>query len=318
MPLYIGDYLAGTSRLTVEQHGAYLLLIMDYWMNGPLPDSDQVLANITRMNAEQWECSKHILKHFFRIENGCWKHKRIEEELAQASAKKAMAQEKATKAASARWKNGKNNNQNAPSNAPSIKQAMHEECPSPSPSPSPSPIKDVLKHSCPAEAEPVSDKTKKNHEVARLVISHLNSVSGKSFKTVKSNLRLISGRLSDGNSYQDLALVAEHKVFEWAKDPRMRQYIQPATIYGAEKFDGYLQAAIEWDKNGRQAHERNWNSGGDNQQKLSTVERNSRKGAEIEARLMREIAEIEAAENDIGSCYEVVDPDGRDLRSCVG
>ena len=91
MPLYIGDYLAGTSRLTTELHGAYLLLIMDYWMNGPLPDNDQALASIARMSSDAWSIAQASLKHYFSIENGKWIHKRIEQELASAVQKKAKA-----------------------------------------------------------------------------------------------------------------------------------------------------------------------------------------------------------------------------------
>lgn len=134
MPLYIGDYLAGTSRLTTELHGAYLLLIMDYWMNGPLPDDDALLASITKMTPDAWSNARAKLKHYFSIESGCWKQKRIEEELAAATEKKRKSRDKAKKAAAARWND-------APSNAPSNASAQLEECPSPSPSPSES-IKD--------------------------------------------------------------------------------------------------------------------------------------------------------------------------------
>lgn len=132
MPLYIGDYLADTGRLTTEQHGAYLLLIMDYWRNGPPPDDEEILQNITRLSKFLWKKSRPVLEKYFRVEDGVWKHKRIDEEMTEALSGKDAASEKARKAAEARW--GKKD-------APSIAQAhapeMLEECPSPSPSPSP-------------------------------------------------------------------------------------------------------------------------------------------------------------------------------------
>lgn len=137
MPLYIGDYLADTTRLTTEQHGAYLLLIMDYWRSGRLPDNDAVLSQITRLSPDAWSNARTMLKHFFCIEDGQWVHKRIDEELTKASVNKEAARDKASKAAQARWNKQQND---APSNATSMPQAMLEdmleECPSPSPSPS--------------------------------------------------------------------------------------------------------------------------------------------------------------------------------------
>lgn len=132
MPLYIGDYLADTTRLTTEQHGAYLLLIMDYWRNGPPPDEKIVLQNVTRLTDFLFKKHWPVLQKFFVLIDGHWHHKRIDHEMTEALAGKGAASEKARKAAEARW--GKKD-------APSIAQAdapeMLEECPSPSPSPSP-------------------------------------------------------------------------------------------------------------------------------------------------------------------------------------
>lgn len=81
MPLYIGDYLADTSRLTTEQHGAYLLLLMDYWRSGRLPNNDQVLAQITKLPLETWLIHKGVLQGFFEIVDGELIHSRVEKEL---------------------------------------------------------------------------------------------------------------------------------------------------------------------------------------------------------------------------------------------
>lgn len=133
MPLYIGDYLADTSRLTTEQHGAYLLLLMDYWRSGRLPDNDQVLAQIAKLSPDAWSNARAMLEQFFSIENGFWIHGRVEKELAQSLENKAKNHLRAVQAAEKRWnKQPKDATSNANSNA----QAMLKQCPSPSPSPS--------------------------------------------------------------------------------------------------------------------------------------------------------------------------------------
>ena len=185
MPLYIADYLADTSRLTTEQHGAYLLLLIDYWRNGALPDNDVVLAQITRLSPDAWSNARSILQAFFKHEDGKWLHGRVEAELAKAKDSRDRAKTRASTAAKARW--------NAPSNATSITQAMPEDmlvqCPSPSPS-------EVLKTTTSADVEfarfwdawPASQrkvakvkcleiwKRRKLSDVTDQIISHVNSL----------------------------------------------------------------------------------------------------------------------------------------------
>ena len=98
MPLYVSDYMADTAHLSVEEHGAYLLLIMNYWHNGGLPNDEEKLRRIAKMTARQWARSAETLKSFFQIP---WKHKRIDEELAHvieiSNKRSAIAQQKHSK-----------------------------------------------------------------------------------------------------------------------------------------------------------------------------------------------------------------------------
>lgn len=132
MPLYIADYLADTTRLNTEQHGAYMLMIMDYWRNGPLPDNDDTLANITRLSLSAWKKHKPVLRQLFTIADGQWQHKRINEELETAKSNAEKYANRAKKAAEKRWSS------NTSSNATSIPEAKHEDMLADATSPSPS------------------------------------------------------------------------------------------------------------------------------------------------------------------------------------
>lgn len=78
----------------------------------------------------------------------------------------------------------------------------------------------------------------------RIVIEHFNLVTGQKLKVqTKSHSENISGRLSDGYTVDDLKLVIDFKNDEWSNDPKMAQYIRPATLFQTGKFGGYLAAA---------------------------------------------------------------------------
>ena len=81
MQLYIADYLADTMHLSAEEHGAYLLLMVNYWQTGkPIPKNR--LAKIARLTNERWADVEPSLQEFFCDNGEEWVHLRIEEDLA--------------------------------------------------------------------------------------------------------------------------------------------------------------------------------------------------------------------------------------------
>jgi uncharacterized protein YdaU (DUF1376 family) len=95
MPVYIGDYLADTMRVSTEQHGGYLLLLFHLWRRGILPD-DVVLAQITGLGVSAWSSARQVLGEFFEIRDGLWHHGRVERGRSRIAAKQQSNSNNAT------------------------------------------------------------------------------------------------------------------------------------------------------------------------------------------------------------------------------
>ena len=108
MQLYIADYLADTLHLSTVEHGAYLLLLMNYWQTGkPLPDNDKRLANIAKLTLTEWMEHRDTLAEFFIVADGVWVQKRMEIDLDKVRAKSEKAQFAGRLSAVKRWGNTK-------------------------------------------------------------------------------------------------------------------------------------------------------------------------------------------------------------------
>lgn len=82
MPLYIAAYLKNTAHLRALESGAYLHLIMAYWVAGGLPNDDRQLATIAKLSDKEWKACRATLAAFFGPD---WSsHDRIDAELSKA------------------------------------------------------------------------------------------------------------------------------------------------------------------------------------------------------------------------------------------
>ena len=105
MPLYVGDYFKDTRHLSTEEHGAYLLLLMEYWNRGaPLPDDDRALARLAGLSLKRWKTLRAEIASFFFCDGVTWSHKRIEADLMHARQKIEKARKAGFASAKARQK----------------------------------------------------------------------------------------------------------------------------------------------------------------------------------------------------------------------
>lgn len=76
-------FLTDTLRLSTEEKGAYLMLMLDFYeQEAPPPDDDEILARIAGIPAERWPRVRRALETKFHIHDGYWQHGYIMEQLA--------------------------------------------------------------------------------------------------------------------------------------------------------------------------------------------------------------------------------------------
>lgn len=112
---YWRDYIANTGHLSLQEHGAYLLLMAHYYMTGnPIPANAEQVHRICRCTTDaEKTATESVLAQFFIQQEGEYHHERIDDELKKSN----EISEKRAKAARMRQQSQSNSSANAHANA---------------------------------------------------------------------------------------------------------------------------------------------------------------------------------------------------------
>lgn len=72
------------------------------------------------------------------------------------------------------------------------------------------------------------------------VLNFLNEKTGKAYRPVDANIKLIIARLKSGATVMDCRQVIANKFRKWCSDEKMVEYLRPATLFNATKFEQYM------------------------------------------------------------------------------
>lgn len=228
---YPGDYLADTQRLTQAQHGAYLLLLIEYYASGtPPPDDDEVLAAITRCAVDVWRSAiRSPCRRFFEIRDGCWFHKRVEDELSKRRNEKKARQDAALQT---NRKLGRNTVTDTVTDTVTGTHSRYQIPDTRVPEP---------ERSNPLSGKPdVAAPKNGSKPECQEILKFLNETAGKKFRDSKTNLDFIRCRLDDGITADQLRKIVVRKAREWLPDEKMREYLRPSTLFNKTKCEQYV------------------------------------------------------------------------------
>ena len=95
MPLYWADYMNDTSMLSLAEHGAYMMLLKEYWQQGGALENDRerIYRACKAINEDDQRNIDYILDKFFQEKSGKFYNKRADLELKKAKKNKRQRSE---------------------------------------------------------------------------------------------------------------------------------------------------------------------------------------------------------------------------------
>lgn len=71
------------------------------------------------------------------------------------------------------------------------------------------------------------------------ILDFLNEKTGKTFKAVETNNKLIRARYNEGYTLEDFKAVIDYKASKW-KGTEWEKYLRPSTLFSAKNFENYV------------------------------------------------------------------------------
>ena len=125
MPLKIEPWTKKTARLSLAERGAYMDLLLAYWVGGPLPaDDEDTLKRMARCTDKEWKQVRVKVLSFFTRDGDMLRQGRADEELADAAAR---YERRASAGRSGGQAKAKQTPKQNPSNATAELQASYKE-----------------------------------------------------------------------------------------------------------------------------------------------------------------------------------------------
>lgn len=82
------------------------------------------------------------------------------------------------------------------------------------------------------------------HGDAAAVLEFLNEKTGRNYRPTPTNLNFVTARLKEGYTIAECRMVIARKTRQWKDDERMSEYLRPATLFNAEKFNQYIGECV--------------------------------------------------------------------------